>query len=76
MIIPSAELTSDQVGVDPSDTLRLPRVRQRTGLGRSTIYRLMSEGKFPGAVQLSPRAVGWHKSDIDAWLNARPKASQ
>jgi len=60
---------------DPSDTLRLPKVRQRTGLGRSTIYRLMSQGLFPSAVQLAPRAVGWHKSDIDAWLAARPRTA-
>jgi len=69
-------LATEKVSSDPSDTLRLPRVQQRTGLGRSTIYRLISEGKFPVAVKLSPRAVGWHKSDIDAWLNTRPKAAQ
>jgi prophage regulatory protein len=59
---------------DASDTLRLPRVKQRTGLGRSTIYRLMSLGQFPSAVKLAHRAVGWHEADIDAWLAARPKA--
>lgn len=57
---------------DPADTLRLPTVRQRTGLGRSTIYRLMSQGLFPSAVQLAPRAVGWRRGDIDEWLAARP----
>lgn len=59
---------------DPSDTLRLPRVRQRTGLGRSTIYRMMAQGLFPNAVQLTPRAVGWRKADIDTWLATRPRA--
>lgn len=60
---------------DASDILRLPKVRQRTGLGRSTIYRLMALELFPSAVQLGPRAVGWPKSEIDAWLATRPKAS-
>ena len=60
---------------DPADTLRLPKVRERTGLGRSTIYRLMGQGLFPCAVQLAPRAIGWHKADIDAWLAARPKTA-
>ncbi|WP_457326472.1 helix-turn-helix transcriptional regulator [Roseateles sp. P5_E11] len=64
-----------QTDADPSDTLRLPRVRERTGLGRSTIYRLMALKLFPSAVQLGPRAVGWYKADIDAWLAARPKTS-
>jgi len=67
--------TTAQIDADPADTLRLPRVRQRTGLGRSTIYRLMAQGQFPRSVQLAPRAIGWHKADIDAWLAARPQAS-
>ncbi|MDG0834847.1 AlpA family phage regulatory protein [Roseateles saccharophilus] len=46
-----------------------------TGLGRSTIYRLMSNGSFQRAVQLTPRAVGWPKAVIDAWLEARPKVA-
>jgi prophage regulatory protein len=61
-----------QIEADATDTLRLPTVRQRTGLGRSTIYRLMNQGLFPNAVQLAPRAIGWRKGDIDAWLAARP----
>ena len=64
-----------QMGAAPSDIQRLPTVRQRTGLGRSTIYRLMALGSFPSAVQLTPRAVGWPKSEIDAWLAARPKTT-
>lgn len=58
---------------NPADILRLPTVRQQTGLGRSTIYRLMSKRQFPSAVQLTPRAVGWFRADIDQWLAARPR---
>jgi prophage regulatory protein len=62
-------LIASRIEADPADTQRLPI----TGLGRSTIYRLMSQGLFPCAVRLAPRAIGWHKADIDAWLAARPK---
>ncbi|HEY1129953.1 MAG TPA: AlpA family phage regulatory protein [Roseateles sp.] len=61
---------------DSADTQRLAKVRERTGLSRSTIYRLISRGAFPGAVQLTTRAIGWRKVDIDAWLKARPKAAR
>lgn len=47
----------------------------RTGLGRSTIYRLMAERKFPTPVRLAARAVGWRKSDLDRWGETRPTAS-
>lgn len=36
---------------------RLPTVVQATGLGRSTIYRLIANGTFPAPVHLGPRAV-------------------
>lgn len=38
--------------------LRTPSVLKRTGLARSTIYRLMSENKFPAPVRLADRAAG------------------
>jgi prophage regulatory protein len=55
--------------------LRLPSVIRVTGLGRSTIYRLMAEQKFPCPVRLGPRAVAWRRSEIEAWSDARPLAS-
>jgi len=72
---PSLQPEEAQATADVSDIQRLPIVRRRTGLGRSTIYRLMSNGTFPRAVQLTPRAVGWPKAAIDAWLEARPKTA-
>ena len=55
----------------PSAIERLPAVRARTGLGRSTIYALMGRGEFPASVQLSIRAVGWRSADVDLWLADR-----
>lgn len=39
-----------------------------TGLSRWTIRRLIKAGQFPPSVELSPRRVGWHKADVDRWL--------
>ena len=47
--------------------LRMPTVMRMTGLGRSTIYRLIAEHKFPSPVRLGPRAVAWRSSDLDEW---------
>lgn len=55
--------------------VRMPKLRQMTGLGRTTIYRLMAQNLFPNPVRLGPRAVGWRLSDIDAWSAARPVAT-
>ncbi len=56
--------------------LRLPGVKSRTGLSRSTIYLKVSEGKFPLPISLGERAVGWLESDIDDWLNGQIEKSR
>ncbi len=48
--------------------LRLPTVKARTGLSRSTIYLRMSEDRFPRPVSLGDRAVGWIEEEINDWL--------
>jgi prophage regulatory protein len=48
--------------------LRLKDVIAKTGLSRSNIYSLLSAGKFPKKIQLSPRCIGFLEADIDNWL--------
>ena len=50
----------------PLTFVRMPSVLRMTGLGRSTIYRLMAEDKFPRAVRIGDRAVAWRQTDIDS----------
>lgn len=58
--------------------LRLPAVKERTGLSTSTIYLRMSEGSFPRNISLGGggRAVGWLESAIDNWIEQQIEASQ
>ena len=56
--------------------LRLPTVKARTGLSRSTIYLRISEGRFPKPVSLGGRAVGWIEAEITEWLNQQIEASR
>jgi prophage regulatory protein len=39
--------------------VRMAAVMRLTGLGRTTIYRLMAEHKFPAPVRLAKRAIAW-----------------
>ena len=48
--------------------LRLPAVRARTGLSRSTIYARIRKGLFPQTYPLGGRIVGWLESDVAAWI--------
>ncbi len=56
--------------------LRLPAVKARTGLSRSTIYLRVSQGAFPAPVSLGGRAVGWLDAEVDAWLTAQIEKSR
>lgn len=54
---------------------RLPQVKQRTKLSRSTIYALVKSGKLKPPIKLSERAIGWLESDVSEFIEARIKAS-
>jgi prophage regulatory protein len=56
---------------NPISFLRLKQVKERTGLGRSSIYAQISAGKFPAQINLGARAVGWVDEDISAWMARR-----
>jgi prophage regulatory protein len=56
--------------------LRLPAVKARTGLSRSTLYLLMARGAFPRSVQLGEHAVGWVESDVARWIDERIAVSR
>lgn len=54
--------------------LRRPFVEEVTGLSRSTIYAMMSDGKFPRPYRIGRRAVAWKESDLIEWLETRESA--
>jgi len=54
--------------------LRLPAVKSRTGLSRSSIYKFVAEGCFPSPVPLGARSVGWIEAEVDQWLRDRVEA--
>jgi len=51
--------------------LRLKEVCRMTGLGRSFIYQLQSEARFPRRIKIGVRAVGWLERDVLKWLDDR-----
>ncbi len=55
--------------------LRREEVEARTSLSRSSIYRLMRSGVFPEPVKISSRAVRWRSSEIEQFLDSRPRAT-
>lgn len=71
-VAPSLALAHSAKPVTPRDRLlRLAEVEALTGLRKSCLYRLMSEGKFPASVRLTARSVAWSEAACMAWIQAR-----
>ena len=69
------ETTQSTADIPLAMFVRMAAVVRMTGLGRSTIYRLMAEDKFPSPVRLAKRAVAWRRIDLEQWSEGRPTAS-
>ena len=58
------------IDTEPPDRfVKLDEVKRRVGLGKSMIYRLIQEGKFPAPYKLSPFVARWSDMEIIAWIN-------
>ena len=78
-VLPRAVVTQSRLAADdneadlpnskPARLIRLPEVMMRVGLGRSTIYRKMEEGRFPRSRSISPKCAVWIEAEIDEWIN-------
>lgn len=51
--------------------LRRAEVEQKTGFKRTHLYNLMREGKFPKALRIGLRAVGWDSLEVEQWIAER-----
>jgi prophage regulatory protein len=60
-----------EVALNPDRIIRESEVRNRTGLSRTTRWRLIQRKKFPAPVSISDYAVGWRESEIQAWIEGR-----
>jgi prophage regulatory protein len=51
--------------------LRFPAVRERTGLSRSTIWRLERQGEFPKHRRISANVVAWVEEEVMGWIHSK-----
>lgn len=56
--------------------LRLPQVKIKVGLLRSSIYAAVAEKRFPQPIKIGPRACGWLESEIDSWVTQKIETSR
>jgi prophage regulatory protein len=62
---PGPDPLADDRILDPQELL------ERIPLDRSTVYRMVQEGRFPPPIRLTAFRIGWRWSAILAWLAER-----
>lgn len=50
---------------------RKPRVLAAISMGNTWLHEAIKRGTFPAPIKLGVRAVGWRRSDVEAWLASR-----
>lgn len=55
--------------------IRLKPVLEMTGLGKTSIYKLMGNGEFPRCYRITKRAVGWRFDEVQGWIANRSLAA-
>ena len=55
--------------------LRLPEVKQMTGLSKSSIYLRIASGTFPKQIPLGPRVVAWSENAVKTWIQSQIDAA-
>lgn len=55
----------------PLRLLRFGEVRQRTGLSRSTIWRMERSGVFPRRIKVSVNVVAWREDEVSEWIASK-----
>ena len=55
------------------EILRKPRVLAAIGMGNTWLHDAVKRREFPAPIRLGARAVGWRRSDVEAWLASRER---
>lgn len=53
----------------PERLLKLPEVCRRVGLGKTMVYEMIRDGRFPPPYKISPFASRWSEREVVAWIN-------
>lgn len=62
----NSELTAP--ALRPGMLVSAKELKSILGVGHSTIYKMVAEGRFPRQTRIGPRASRWRSDDVIEWL--------
>ncbi|MES1997310.1 MAG: AlpA family phage regulatory protein [Pseudomonadota bacterium] len=61
-------MTAEPDATQPERLLRLAEVRHRVGLGKTMIYAMIGDGRFPKPYKITAAAARWSEREVEAWI--------
>ncbi|MFA6124270.1 MAG: AlpA family phage regulatory protein [Sphingomonas sp.] len=61
-------MTAEPDAAQPERLLRLAEVRHRVGLGKTMIYAMIGDGRFPKPYKITAAAARWSEREVEAWI--------
>ena len=55
----------------PDALLQAPVVQTLLGIGKSTLFAMVREGRFPRPIKISARCTRWKAGEVTAWLKSQ-----
>ena len=55
--------------MEKSKLMKLSEVLDETRMGKTKLYRLIKEGRFPRQVEHGDGSVVWARSKVDEWID-------
>jgi prophage regulatory protein len=64
------------ISTGQTKTIRREQLKEIVPLADTTIYEMERRGEFPSRFYLTSRCVVWDLAEVEAWLEARKRASK
>ncbi len=62
--------------MEKSKLMRLGEVLDQTKMGKTKLYRLISQGRFPAQIKHGDGNVVWARQKVDQWIDNLIKESE
>jgi prophage regulatory protein len=53
---------------------RWRELKKRVPFGRTTIWAMCKEGRFPKPYRIGKLAIAWRSDEVQAWIEARERS--
>lgn len=62
--------------MEKSKLMKLDEVLAETRMGKTKLYRLISQGRFPRQIEHGDGSVVWARQKVDGWIDSLIKDSE